>query len=73
MFIYRSYNKKTLLGEVSPQKRRVCWRGLNRSVHEGKNDVSNGKVHSRTRSGNVNMLKWLLPVTDYCHLDVVSL
>ena len=33
----------------------VC--GFNRSIHEGMNDISNVKVHLRTRSGNVNMLK----------------
>ena len=33
------------------------WVGLNRLVHEGKNHVSNVKVHLKTRSGNVNMFK----------------
>ena len=40
--------------DVGPTKWRVCGRGLNRSVHEGMNDISNVKVHLRTRSGNVN-------------------
>ena len=37
---------------------RVCGRGLNRSVHEGMNDISNVKVHLRTRSGNVNIYNY---------------
>ena len=41
--------------DVGPFKWHVCGRGLNGSVHEGMNDVSNVKVHLRTRSGNVNM------------------
>ena len=35
----------------------VCGRGLNRYVHEGMNDVSNVKVHLKTHSGNVNIMK----------------
>ena len=31
--------------DVSPLKWRVCGCGLNRSVHEGMNDISNGKVY----------------------------
>ena len=45
--------------DVSPLKRRVCERGLNRFVHEGMNRISNVKVHLKTRSGNVNMIKWI--------------
>ena len=41
--------------DVSPPKQRVCWRGLNRSVHEAMNTISNVKVHFKTRSGNVNI------------------
>ena len=41
--------------DVCSSKWRVCWRGLNRSVHEGMNDVSNVKVHLKTHSGNVNI------------------
>ena len=36
--------------DVGPPKWRVCGRGLNRSVHECLNDISNVKVHLRTRS-----------------------
>ena len=41
--------------DVCPPKQRVCWRGLNRSVHEAMNNISNVKVHVKTRSGNVNI------------------
>ena len=40
---------------VSPIKWRVCGCGLNRFVHEGMNHISNVEVHSKTRSGNVNI------------------
>ena len=46
-------NIHTLLDDVDiglPQWR-VCGRGLNQSVHKGMNDISNVKVHLRTRSG----------------------
>ena len=41
--------------DVGLSKWRVCGLGLNRSVHEGMNDVSNVKIHLKTRSGNVNI------------------
>ena len=41
--------------DVSPLKWRVCGCGLNRFVHEGMNHISNVMVHSKTRSGNVNI------------------
>ena len=41
--------------DVGPPKQRVCWRGLNRSVHEAMNNISNVKVHFKTRKGNVNI------------------
>ena len=41
--------------DVGPPKQRVCWRGLNGSVHEAMNNISNVKVHLKTRSGNVNI------------------
>ena len=41
--------------DVGPSKWRVCGCGLNRSVHKGMNDVSNIKVHLKTRSGNINI------------------
>ena len=40
--------------DVGPPKQRVCWRGLNRSVHEAMNNISIEKVHLETHSGNVN-------------------
>ena len=41
--------------DVDPLKWGVRWYGLNRFVHEGMNDISNVKVHLKTRSGNVNI------------------
>ena len=41
--------------DVGLLKWRVCGCGLNRIVHEGMNDISNVKVHLKTRIGNVNM------------------
>ena len=35
--------------DVGPPKQRVCWRGLNRSVQEAMNNISNVKVHLKTR------------------------
>ena len=49
--------------EVGPSKWRVCGRGLNRSVHEGMKDVSNVKVHLKTRSGNVNIILCMERIT----------
>ena len=50
-------SEQTLLDgvEVGPSKWSACGRGLNRSVHEGVNDISNVKVHLKTCSGNVNI------------------
>ena len=42
--------------DVSTLKWRVCRCGLNRSVHEGMNYISNVKVRLKTRSGNVNII-----------------
>ena len=52
-------NKTTLLDgvDVGPPKWGVCEHGLNRSVHEGMKDISNVKIHLKTRSGNVNISK----------------
>ena len=38
-----------------PSKQCLCWHGLKRSVHEAMNNISNVKVHFKTRSGNVNI------------------
>ena len=51
-------NKQTMLldgVDVGPPKQRVCWRGLNRSVQEAMNNISNVKVHLKSRNGNVNI------------------
>ena len=40
--------------DIGPSKLRECGHGLNRPVHEGLNDISNVKVHVKTRCGNVN-------------------
>ena len=39
--------------DVSPFKWRLCGCVLNQFVYEGMNDISNVKVHLKTRSGNV--------------------
>ena len=41
--------------DVRPPKQRVCWRGLNRFVHESMYHISNVEVHLKTRSGNVKI------------------
>ena len=45
--------------DVSPLKWHVCGCGLKRFVHEGMNHISNVKVHLKTRSGNVNVRKYI--------------
>ena len=44
--------------DVIPLKWCVCWCGLNRFVHEGMNHISNAEVHLKTRSGNVNIVRY---------------
>ena len=39
--------------DIGPTISRGC--GLNKSVHEGMNGISNVKVHLKIRSGNVNI------------------
>ena len=41
--------------DIDPPEWCVCGDDLNRSVHEGMNNISNVKVYLRTRSGNVNI------------------
>ena len=41
--------------DIRPLKWHICGCGLNGFVHEGMNDISNIKVHLKTRSGNVNI------------------
>ena len=36
--------------DVGPPKQWVCWGGLDRSVHEAMNNISNVKVHLKTRN-----------------------
>ena len=55
---YATVSKQTTLSDtanVGLPERRKCGRGLNRSVYEGMNDISNVNVNLRTRSGNVNI------------------
>ena len=55
---HANISKQTMLldgVDVGPPKWHVCRRGLNRTVHEGIKDISNVKVHLKTRSGNVNI------------------
>ena len=40
---------------IGQPKWRMCGHGLNRSVLEGMEDISNVKIHLRTCSGNVNI------------------
>ena len=57
--------------DVSPLKWRVCGWGLNRFVHEGMNHISNVKVHSKTRSANVNINEPLhLRCRSYLHEQI---
>ena len=42
---------------VSLLKWRVCGFGLNRFVHNGMNNITNVKAHSKTHCGNVNISK----------------
>ena len=50
--------------DVSPLKWRVCGCVLNRFVHEAMNQISNVEVHLKARSGNVNILLYLLFVVE---------
>ena len=52
---HTNISKQTLLDgvDVGPPKWCICGCGLNQSVHEGINDISNVKVHLKTCSGNV--------------------
>ena len=47
--------------DVSPLKWCVRGCGFNRFVHEGMNHISNVKVHLKTYSGNVNILRVIIP------------
>ena len=57
--------KTTLLHgiDVGPPNQRVCWRNLNRSVHEALNNISKVKVHFTTGSENINIVE----MTSYQH------
>ena len=54
---------------VIPLKWPVCGGGLILFVHEGMNNISNVKVHLKTLSGNVNILKILSALIYKCTLD----
>ena len=62
--------KATLLDglDASLLKWRVCGCGLNRFVHESMNDISNVKVHLKTRNGNINIVK-ISTIVDKCCVD----
>ena len=49
--------------DVDPLNWHVCGCGLNRFVHEGIYDISNVKVHFKTRSGNVNITACFAAIT----------
>ena len=53
--------------DVGPPKQCVCWRGLNRYVHEAMNCISNVKVYLKTRSGNVNISGYKHCITRTSH------
>ena len=46
--------------DVSLLKWRLCGCDLNRVVHEGMNNISNVKIHLKTRNRNVNIGAYLL-------------
>ena len=55
---YSNNSKQTMLldcVEIGLSKWSICGRGLNWSVHEGMNDISNVKFHLKTHSGNGNI------------------
>ena len=41
--------------DIGPPKWRICGHDLNRHVHEGIKDISNVKIHLKTRRQNVNI------------------
>ena len=55
---HANFSKQTTLLDdidVGPPKWRLSWCGLNRSVLEGMEGISNVKVHLKTGSANVNV------------------
>ena len=58
--------------DVSPLKWRVSGYCFNRFVHEGMNHISNVEVHFKTRSGNVNIRKYIyfFNLTLICRVNV---
>ena len=48
--------------DVGLLKKRIHECGLNRFVHEGANHISNVEVHLKTRSANVNIEIYSLPL-----------
>ena len=59
---HTNFSKQTTLldGVCDLPKWGICRRGLNQSVHEGMKDISNVKVHLKTRSGNINIVRFLV-------------
>ena len=67
-------SKQTMLLDgvgVGLPKQSVCWRGLNRSVHEAMKNISNVKGHLKPRSGNVNI--WERPDSNWFTNEIVCL
>ena len=48
--------------DVGPPKQRVCWRGLNRSVHEAMNNISN--VNRRVAEIQIFEKTYLIVIKD---------
>ena len=65
--------QKTLLDGVGVglPKQSMCWRGLNRSVHEAMKNISNVKGHLKPRSGYVNI--WARPDSNWFTNEIISL
>ena len=55
---HTNISKQSLLDgvDVGLPKWCICGRGLNQSVHEGINDISNVMVHLKTCCGNVKLI-----------------
>ena len=59
---HANVSKQTMLSnvvDVGPPKWHICGNGLNGSVYECMNDISNVKVHLKNYSGNLNIRLYL--------------
>ena len=71
---HTNFSKQAMLLDgldVSPLKWRVCGCGLNGFVHESLNHISNVKVHLKTRSGNVNIMRCVIKVR-HCTMLLIA-